>query len=81
MTEIFDLGLKVFGLHIWIITYVIFYWVWTGNLLDSDLYLYLLNTLLVLDLELGILGVGLRIWITIIKFYWIWTWKYLQAVI
>ena len=44
-----------FGLeHIWTMNldYVTLYWVWTGNLLDNDLELHLLDTLLALDFKI-----------------------------
>ena len=40
-----------------------------SNLLDNDLQLHLLDTLLVLDLKM----LALQIWITIVTFYGIWT--------
>ena len=54
--------------------YVIFYLIWTGNLLGSDLQLYLLDTLLALDLEI----LELQILTTITIFNGIWTLKYLD---
>ena len=54
---------------------VTFYWIWTGILLDCDIELHLLDTLLVFNLKILVL----KVWITvIIFFYWIWTWKYLD---
>ena len=43
--------------------YVTFHWIWTGNLLDSDLQLHLIDTLLALDLKI----LGIQISITILN--------------
>ena len=61
--EILATSYKSFGLYRYPYArqFVIFYWIWTGNLLDSNLEVYLLDTLLVLDLE----TLGLQILITI----------------
>ena len=49
---------------------VTFYWIWTGILLDCDIELHLLDTLLAFNLKILVL----KVWVTvIIFFYWIWT--------